>query len=159
MDTTSTTSEYLTMFPQLASMLYEWMRGDGKILFGSDANAGLADQLQNVWQMFLLEPPFNNAVNFFQPVFHMRSPFRSFSLWFSPPASEAMCRRPHGHPFGIDPVMVAKHENVYMDTTSTTSEYLTMFPQLANALACSGNAGLADQLQNVWQMFLLFGTA
>lgn len=40
----------------------------------------------------------------------------------------------HGHPFGIDPVMVAKHENVYMDTTSTTSEYLTMFPQLASML-------------------------
>ncbi len=40
----------------------------------------------------------------------------------------------HGHPFGIDPVMVAKHENVYIDTTSTTSEYLSMFPQLAKML-------------------------
>lgn len=40
----------------------------------------------------------------------------------------------HGHPFGIDPVMVAKHENVYIDTTSTTSEYLTLFPQLDKML-------------------------
>ena len=40
----------------------------------------------------------------------------------------------HGHPFGMDPVMVAKHENVYIDTTSTTSEYLTMFPQLDTML-------------------------
>lgn len=40
----------------------------------------------------------------------------------------------HGHPFGIDPVMVAKHENVYIDTTSTTSEYLTLFPQLDHML-------------------------
>lgn len=40
----------------------------------------------------------------------------------------------HGHPFSHDPVMVSKHENVYMDTTSTTSEYLSMFPQLAPML-------------------------
>ncbi|MBC8587445.1 amidohydrolase family protein [Paratissierella segnis] len=37
----------------------------------------------------------------------------------------------HGDPFGIDPTLVAKHENVYMDTTIVFSEYVEAFPQIA----------------------------
>lgn len=36
----------------------------------------------------------------------------------------------HGNPWGIDPCMVAKHENVYMDTTSTFSEFISILPKL-----------------------------
>ncbi len=37
----------------------------------------------------------------------------------------------HGDPFGIDPTLVAKHENVYMDTTIVFSEYVAAFPSIA----------------------------
>jgi len=36
----------------------------------------------------------------------------------------------HGNPLSLDPVMVAKHPNVYLDTTITFSEYVRLFPQL-----------------------------
>lgn len=37
----------------------------------------------------------------------------------------------HGDPFGKDPAMVCKHENVYMDTTNTFSRYVNMLPTVA----------------------------
>jgi predicted TIM-barrel fold metal-dependent hydrolase len=40
----------------------------------------------------------------------------------------------HGDPFGIDPVLVAKHPNVYMDTTIVFSYYVSLFPQIGPAV-------------------------
>lgn len=37
----------------------------------------------------------------------------------------------HGDPLGIDPAMICKHENVYLDTTSTFSRYVKMLPSVA----------------------------
>lgn len=36
----------------------------------------------------------------------------------------------HGNPLGIDPSMVAKHTNVYIDTTNTFSRYVRMLPSV-----------------------------
>lgn len=36
----------------------------------------------------------------------------------------------HGNPLSYDPVMVAKHPNVYLDTTIIFSQYVKLFPQL-----------------------------
>ncbi len=40
----------------------------------------------------------------------------------------------HGNPFGDDPVIVAKHPNVYMDTTIVFSQWVDLFPQLGPAI-------------------------
>ncbi len=40
----------------------------------------------------------------------------------------------HGNPFGNDPVYVAKHPNVYMDTTIVFSQWVELFPQLGPAV-------------------------
>ncbi|MDD4324510.1 MAG: amidohydrolase family protein [Eubacteriales bacterium] len=40
----------------------------------------------------------------------------------------------HGNPFGNDPVLVAKHPNVYMDTTIVFSQWVNLFPQLGPAV-------------------------
>ena len=40
----------------------------------------------------------------------------------------------HGNPFTLDPIMVAKHPNVYMDTTIVFSQWLNLFPQLGPAI-------------------------
>lgn len=60
------------------------------------------------------------------------------ALSSSEPIDELAIRYPeakfiiaHGNPLGNDPCMVSKHENVYMDTTSTFSEYITLIPKLA----------------------------
>ena len=39
----------------------------------------------------------------------------------------------HGNPFTMDPIMVAKHPNVYMDTTVVFSQWVKLFPQLGPA--------------------------
>ena len=39
----------------------------------------------------------------------------------------------HGNPFGDDPVLVAKHKNVYMDTVIVFSQWVKLFPQLGPA--------------------------
>lgn len=39
----------------------------------------------------------------------------------------------HGNPFGDDPVLVAKHKNVYMDTVIVFSKWVDLFPQLGAA--------------------------
>lgn len=36
----------------------------------------------------------------------------------------------HGNPFTLDPVLVAKHPNVYFDTTIVFSHWVSLFPQL-----------------------------
>lgn len=39
----------------------------------------------------------------------------------------------HGNPFTLDPIIVAKHPNVYMDTTVIFSQWVSLFPQLGPA--------------------------
>ena len=37
----------------------------------------------------------------------------------------------HGNPLGIDPAMICKHDNVYLDTTGTFARYVEMLPSAA----------------------------
>lgn len=40
----------------------------------------------------------------------------------------------HANPFTLDPIMAAKHDNVWLDTTITFSQWVRLFPQLGPAM-------------------------